>query len=196
MDWLTVTLTSSVVGVLASTGITFLKDKHFDKLAIERKTKALAVNLVYVLDKFVLKCGMDLCETNQFLNSGGLDEDNNGNYFGKSHSKLPELLLDLDNMNWEGMDISMISSINNLSLHIIISQSAIDYVAEVLFAEEIIGTYREEISLIGFETIVIINKLCKEYNVDNQNIEKSHYVEDLILSYKKFKENGRYEMSE
>ena len=60
--------------------------------------------------------------------------------------------------------------------------------------EEIIGTYREEISLIGFETIGIINKLCKEYNVDNQNIEKSHYVEELISSYEKFKENGRYEI--
>ena len=194
MDWFIVILTSSVFGVLASAIITFLQDKYFDKLARERKTKALAVKLVFVLNKFALKCGMDLCETNQFLHSGGLNEDNNGNYFGKSHSNLPELFLDLDNMNWEGLDVSLISSINNLSLHIIISQSAIDSVAEVLFAEEIIGTYREEISLIGFETIGIINKLCKEYNVDNQNIEKSHYVEELISSYEKFKENGRYEI--
>lgn len=191
MDLITIILTSSIFSVLASTLIVFLKEKYFDSKARERRTKALAINLVYTLDKFVLKCGMDLCETNQFIKSGGLDEDNNGNYIGKGHDKLPELFLNLEKMTWEDIGTSHISAINNLSLKIIISQSSIDSIWEVLDKEDVISQYRKEICSIGFETISITTKLREEYGLNKQNM--GHYVEELLSEFDKFKAAGAYE---
>jgi len=160
---------------------------------IEYKTKILSRGLVFILEKFAIECSMIYFDVDLFLSSGGLDEDNNGNCMGRYYSRLPVLTVNLENINWENLEIDYVDEIHYISIHTIIAQSIIDFNRTELMEESAaLNEYKKQICFIGFKALKVSEKIRSRYGMGKQKLKKVHSIIAFINEYNKWNSDGAY----
>ena len=119
---------------------------EIENFMIENKTKRSTRRLVFTLETFAIECSMIYFDVDLFLSSGGLDEDNNGNFMGRYYSRLPVLTDNLANINLENLEIDYVDEIHYISIHTIMAQSIIDFNRTELMEESAaLNEYKKQI---------------------------------------------------
>lgn len=143
---------------------------EIENFMIENKTKRSTRRLVFTLETFAIECSMIYFDVDLFLSSGGLDEDNNGNFMGRYYSRLPVLTDNLANINLENLEIDYVDEIHYISIHTIMAQSIIDFNRTELMEESAaLNEYKKQICFIGFKALKVSEKIRSRYNMENKS---------------------------
>lgn len=179
INWFSVVLTSSVIGSIISPLGNYIKEVYFDKKVCEKRTKTLAIKVVYILEKFALECGQNLSDVVLY--------DRNKGCAGKQHSKLPSIALDVENINWENLDIEYIEKINNLILEKIVAQDSINFCYEIGDEYDISSQFKDEICLIGKNALDIACEIRRTYKLKKQTIKEDGSIKLIYEKYEEIK---------
>lgn len=166
---------------------------EIENFMIENKTKRSTRRLVFTLETFAIECSMIYFDVDLFLSSGGLDEDNNGNFMGRYYSRLPVLTDNLANINLENLEIDYVDEIHYISIHTIMAQSIIDFHRTELMGESAaLNEYKKQICFIGFKALKVSEKIRSRYNMGEQKLKKVHSIKAFINEYNKWNSDGAY----
>lgn len=180
---ITTVITSGAVAAIATTGLTFAKERHFANKENERKTKMLAIKLAYELEGFAINISKKIAGNHSFdealFNYQGV---------GRISSTLPLLQIEISEFDWFDLKNDIISQIMNLCHdHTLAVESIGNAVA---FDDEVgLREFMMEASFLGYKAWTLANEIKNEYNIPKLNLTtifNDPINDDLIPEYEKW----------
>lgn len=97
---------SSLVAVVISTALIFLKEIYWHRERKQKETKILAIRLKYILENFILEVGVqtsdiiiNYIEDNYTMPNGDIEP-----LFSHTSEEEPNLKVDLADLDWKNLD--------------------------------------------------------------------------------------------
>lgn len=161
----------AVIAAVVSAAMIFCKDILIDYRIRQRETKILAIRIDYILKKYALNCKKQLENTKLYIETKEIDKQTGDDIprEGDYNVSFIDLPLNMDSINWMGMDVNIVSKIINLSLYIMESTPDLVDKYEYFGREEADNEYIKRTSII-LDEISKINEMIEHKYLECDSI--------------------------
>lgn len=167
---------AAVMAPIATRVVDWLIDRWKLKKAAEAEATRLAARLAVVLEKFAIKCALQIADNNLHRQTGG--------HAGRPHATLPKLGGFPSDADWTKLDSDLVSRCSSLPNQLLLGASAIEFWWDVDPDPALVRSACDgQAGLTGYRAWQVAEDLRNKYGLPN--FDPKEFSWDIVTTLKK-----------